>query len=314
MSGIESASVFTFSDYEDYEKTILHIPSSAILPASVFKIGQSVRGRDIHCLCLGDREPAKNGVLYLSLLHGLEFIGGDICLGIIKWFLDERNREEAERITSRCNAYFVPVANPDGYQTALNKRGKWFFSSARKNAAGVDLNRNFPVGFYPERLRFAMASGSPFMPVYRGPKPFSEPEACAIKYLVESASLRASISFHSPGRYIGYPYCYKGTRCPDYKELHRVASAMRAQQPHFKYRVGQEYYYYPTTGDLNDWLYEKFGTFAFIFEVGGLGFRLGDPSTWFYPFAWCNSPDVEREVENDLPAALYLIRWAAEIS
>ncbi|MEW6203324.1 MAG: M14 family zinc carboxypeptidase [bacterium] len=311
--GIRDASFFSFSGYEDYERIILGIPELTDLPAEVLSIGKSVRGRIIYCLRIGEDSPAKRGVLYLSIVHSMEFIGGDLSLAIIRWFLDKKNKEESLRIIARCNAYFIPVVNPDGYQRAVDKRGKPGIFFVRKNAAGVDLNRNFPVGFSRIGFNPAVSSGLRFMPVYRGPMPFSEPETRAIKNFVESISLRASISFHSPGRYIGYPYCYKKSRCPDRDELHRLAMAMRAQQPYFKYRAGQEYNYYPTTGDLDDWLYEEFGVFAFIMEIGRVGFRFNDPSTWLSPFAWCNPPDVEREIENNLPAALYLARWAAGI-
>jgi len=123
--------------------------------------------------------------------------------------------------------------------------------------------------------------------------------------------LRASLAIHSPGRFIGYPFCHTNAPCPHSKEMRAIADAMRARQPFFKYRVGSEFTYLPTSGDLDDWLYEEHGIFAFLLEVGKLGLRFEDPATWLNMYAWCNAPEAEKEIANNLDACVYFARWAA---
>lgn len=307
---IEGVSFYSFSGYGGFESFFLGLPNDFETAAEVFPIGESVEGRTIHCLRLGEK--GRPGVLYVSLVHGVEFIGGDMSLAAMRWFADGENKKEVEKILSRCSVYFVPVANPDGYEKAAWQRENFGVAFARKNARGVDLNRNYSVGF--DAGGRGLWAGMPFrfMPVYRGPRAFSEPETRAIRSLVESEPIRTSISFHSFGRMIGYPYCYKRERCGDHDLLRRVALGMRSRQKLVKYRVMQEYDYVPTSGDMNDWLYEEGGVLPFIMELNRMGLRPEEPGTWLNPFAWANMPSAEMEIDNNLPAVVYLAEWTAE--
>ncbi|MBI1825335.1 MAG: DUF2817 domain-containing protein [Planctomycetes bacterium] len=82
----------------------------------------------------------------------------------------------------------VPVVNPDGY-----KRRK------RRNARGVDLNRNFPTenwgGTQHENEPPVRANRRSRM--YGGPHPASEPETRAIMKLIERVRPASIITVHS---------------------------------------------------------------------------------------------------------------------
>ncbi|MFH1538109.1 MAG: M14 family zinc carboxypeptidase [bacterium] len=307
---IEGVSFYSFSGYGGFENYFLGLPKSNEVHAEVFPIGESVEGRTIHCLRLGGG--GKPGAMYVSLVHGVEFIGGDMSLAVMRWFLDGKNREKVENILSGCSVYFVPVVNPDGYEKAARQRESFGVAFVRKNASGVDLNRNYSVGF--DAKGRGLWAGMPFrfMPVYRGPRAFSEPETRAIRNLVEAEPIRTSISFHSFGRMIGYPYCFTKEKCKDHDLLLQIALGMRARQKLVKYRVMQEYDYVPTSGDMNDWLYEEGGVLPFIMELNRFGLVPGRMDTWLNPFAWSNMPNAEQEIANNLPAVLYLAEWTAE--
>ena len=72
--------------------------------------------------------------------------------------------------------WVIPTYNPDGLA-----RG------TRRNARGVDLNRNFP-------LRWADLDGS----YESGPRPASEPETRAVMRFLRQVAPRRVISFHQP--------------------------------------------------------------------------------------------------------------------
>lgn len=76
----------------------------------------------------------------------------------------------------------VPIVNPDGYD-----------ARRRCNAAGVDINRNFPTGDW---IRGGRRSRH-----YPGPKPASEPETRTIMEIVEAVDPARIITIHSIDRH-----------------------------------------------------------------------------------------------------------------
>ena len=112
------------------------------------KIGESVRGRAILAHRLG--EPADNGVptvVLIGAMHGNEQRTRPALWSI----LDGQPLIGAE-------LWVIPTYNPDGIA-----------AGTRRNAHGVDLNRNFPY-------RWADLDGN----YESGPRPASEPETRAV--------------------------------------------------------------------------------------------------------------------------------------
>ena len=72
----------------------------------------------------------------------------------------------------------VPCANPDGYEYSRNHFAFWRKNRRRNEdgSFGVDLNRNFSVGFTPNKDTTSN--------VYSGPSAFSEPETAALRDFV----------------------------------------------------------------------------------------------------------------------------------
>jgi predicted deacylase len=131
-------------------------------------LGQSVQGRDIVAYHLG--EPARRGVptvVLMSTMHGNEPDTRHILFG----FKDGRP-------VVGVDLWIVPTYNPDGLA-----RG------TRKNARGVDLNRNFPY-------KWADLDGS----YESGPKPASEPETRAMMRFLKDVRPDYILSFHQPLR------------------------------------------------------------------------------------------------------------------
>ena len=123
-------------------------------------LGESVRGRTIRAVVVGDRD-APRRILVVGCIHGNECAGAAV----------------ARRLTRRAPPagvviWIVAQLNPDGAA-----RG------TRQNAHGVDLNRNFPAGW----------SASAVAP---GPRPLSEPETRIARALVLRVRPDVTIWFH----------------------------------------------------------------------------------------------------------------------
>lgn len=126
-------------------------------------IGRSVQGRPIAAWHLG--QPGKRRVLLISAMHGDEGKPRQI-LGAL------RDGSPIRGI----DLWVVPVYNPDGLALGT-----------RKNARGVDLNRNFPY-------HWADLDGS----YESGQRSGSEPETRAMMRFLRVVRPARIISFHQP--------------------------------------------------------------------------------------------------------------------
>jgi len=127
------------------------------------KLGESVRGRPIMAYRLGQLGQQK--VVLFSTMHGDEPRTRRILLSL-------KNRRPIRGV----NLWVVPTYNPDGLA-----RG------TRKNAHGVDLNRNFPYQWADLDGRYES-----------GPRPKSEPETRAVVRFLKRVEPHRIISFHQP--------------------------------------------------------------------------------------------------------------------
>jgi protein MpaA len=126
-------------------------------------LGRSVAGRKIVAYHLGERGRKK--VVLISLMHGNEPAPRRILT-------DLRDGAPVHDL----NLWLVPIYNPDG-----------FAHHARKNAHGVDPNRNYPYKWVP-------LGGS----YESGPKPASEPETRAMMRFLSKVKPAYVLSFHQP--------------------------------------------------------------------------------------------------------------------
>jgi hypothetical protein len=128
-------------------------------------IGHSVKGRPIVAWRLGQHGPGIRTVVIVANMHGNE--------------RQVRQIPEALRDGRRIRGvdlWVVPTLNPDGYAR-----------DTRKNAHGVDLNRNFPANWVHLTGHYAS-----------GPKPASEPETRAMMRFLKAVHPFRMISFHQP--------------------------------------------------------------------------------------------------------------------
>jgi hypothetical protein len=122
----------------------------------------------IKALRLGDRE-ARRRALVVGVIHGDEIAG----------FKPIRRLRRRYEDIGRVDLWTIYAVNPDGVA-----RG------TRRNARGVDLNRNFAY-------RWSDAE-PPSSPYYGGPFPFSEPEAKLLRRLILRLRPAVTIYYHQP--------------------------------------------------------------------------------------------------------------------
>jgi hypothetical protein len=120
--------------------------------------------------------------------------------------------------------------------------------------SGVDLNRN-----YGHKWGGQGASRQPCSETFAGSKAFSEPETAAVNDFVRksSANWKASLSFHSYGQYILYPWGYDRKVPADHQDLERVGKEAAAAMKKIEgkdYTVGPAgSTLYPASGGSDDW-------------------------------------------------------------
>ena len=166
-------------------------------------------------------------VLVVGSIHGDEPEGMKV--------VDRLNRRFHKGING-VDLWTIRTANPDGI-----KRG------TRKNAHGVDLNRNFPFHFDP-----ALTGG-----YESGPGPSSEPETRTVERIARRADFDVAIWYHQPWGETLVPCNGSGPVAQRYSELSGLARDHSCDG------------YVP--GSAIGWMHRRFGTGAFVVELEGYG-------------------------------------------
>lgn len=125
----------------------------------------------------------------------------------------------------------IPALNPDG--AALGSA-----LSARFNANGVDLNRNWDCGWQPEAFFRTL-------PVNPGPQPFSEPETVALAALIHDLRPAAVLFYHSAADAIYAGDCPGGGVSAAMSAVYGAAAG---------YSFGESFGSYSVTGTASTWV------------------------------------------------------------
>jgi hypothetical protein len=190
----------------------------------------------------GDRE-----VLFVGGIHGGYSPNTTLVARELMSWLDANESS----IPDNVRVTVIPLMNPDGLKEIVGTTGS--FTSAqipagdrtegRFNGNGVDLNRNFDcewsaTGMWQNR----QVSG--------GDKPFSEPEAQAVRAYIERTMPQAVVVYYSAAGEVFSSRCGSPI-LTETRDLTRLYAEATGYTPH------ESFEYYDITGDMVNWVADK---------------------------------------------------------
>ena len=303
------------SDYHDYYELIEALSTLKQKRPNLVQIislGRTPENRNIWAIRLNsdnidvDEISGKPGIVFIGGHHSREHLSVEIPLKLAQHLVNNYGTDSlVTRLLDTREVFIIPAMNPDGLEYDISAEAYLFWRKNRRSidnsrCIGVDLNRNYGGHKWGE----AGSSSDPCSDVYHGPKPFSEPEAKAIKtFLEKRINIKILLSFHSYSELILYPWGYKYDPIENKKDLDTHKTMAQTMSRWNNYRPMQSSSLYVTAGDTTDWSYATLGIISFTFELSpGRGF-LG---SGFYP----GNEVIEHTSNNNLRPALYLIDLA----
>ncbi|MCL2368357.1 MAG: M14 family metallocarboxypeptidase [Oscillospiraceae bacterium] len=221
-------------------------------------IGQSVLGKDIPVLIFG---AGSHAVSYNAAHHGNEWITSPILLQFLEQYAEALSKggqiagSEAKHLYETSTLHLIPMVNPDGVDIAIDNRDDW-----KANAAGVDLNLQYPAGWERAReIKFAQGFTQPGPRDYVGTAPLSEPESRAMYDYTLQNDFALTLSYHSQGEVIYWQYL--DHLPPRSKEIGQTFAALSG------YALEETPYESGHAG-YKDWFIKHFDRPGYTIEVG----------------------------------------------
>lgn len=262
--------------------------------AKMVSLGKSFEGRDIWALRVGEQnaDNSKPGVVITGCTHAREWMTVEVPLHTATTMLEKYDSDaDCKRRVDNTVTWFVPIANPDGYEFSRTENSWWRKNRAvyeegpcpgKPGGTGVDPNRNYwdgkaenfelyrPKGDTPCSTRddFGKTSDSPGHDTYRGPSGGSEAEVKALLglQLDPTNNIKGVLDYHSYGEMILIPYGSKSLDTERKAEYMDIGKKMNATLGN-RYDLKASSSLYPTSGGSND-IHEANGIFGMTMEIG----------------------------------------------
>ncbi len=201
---VQMSSMYT---YDEMKGDINELKSLYGDKVTVGSIGTTALGRDIPYFTIGNPASGHN-ILVQSTVHAREYLATQVVMRMAEYYL----AHESEFLQNVC-FYIIPMGNPDGVEIAqfgtahisdtntinfINQQGH--IAEWKSNAMGVDINRNFDIGWAQLTPRVNSRS---YMQ-YKGDFAVSENETKALVAFAEARPYDAFISYHMQGNVIYY--------------------------------------------------------------------------------------------------------------
>jgi predicted deacylase len=207
-------------------------------------IGYSVENRPIKSYTFGN---GRTTLLFVGGIHG----GYEWNSSLLAYEFIDLLESETYVIPDEIKIVVIPSLNPDGLYSVVKKEDRFSAEEIPKNDAHatgqgrfnaneVDLNRNFDCKWQPESTWRNKV-------VKAGTKAFSEPEALALKNLVEKIKPAAVTFWHSQANTVYASECQDGV-------LPQTLKLMNAYADAADYKKVATFDVYPVSGDAEGWL------------------------------------------------------------
>jgi predicted deacylase len=297
----------------------------------LLNIGKTVNGQDILALKISKdaktkQDGKKPAVLYLGAQHAREWITPEMVRRLARYFISNYSSNSTiRRLVDDNELWFVPVANPDGYDFTFEDGQRMWRKNLHDNNGdgqitavdGVDPNRNFPTkwGYDNEGSSPDFTSET-----YRGTGPASEPETKALDSLARRVGFEFVVDYHSAAELLLYGVGWQvATPTPD-DVLYEAMAGDDATPaiPGYDPDISAELY--TTNGETDGDLQERYHALAFTPEMSTCQDAAArDPEDDFDP-ADCGSvfdfpdsePLIQGEFEKNIPFALSVAKSAKD--
>ncbi|WP_181833254.1 M14 family zinc carboxypeptidase [Bacillus taeanensis] len=239
-------------------------------------------GRKIWAVKLGNGETS---VLLNGAHHAREWMTSMLLMKMIETYAEAHKTNTpisglSPAILDDVSLWFVPMVNPDGVtlqqfgleavpffaheQFLQMNKGIENFNRWKANGDGIDLNRQYPVGW--EQLKGV--TSSPSYKMFKGTRPLQAKEAQALVHLTKNIQPEIAVSYHSSGQVIFWGIdAWRLTHTTDAAEReHSIVDKLSAVT---HYKLAQPG---PTEqgGGYTDWFASSFQKPAFTLEIGEL--------------------------------------------
>ncbi len=247
-------------------------------------LAQTADNRKI-VLCIAGNPDAAHRILITGAIHGREHMTALLAMKLMEQYLHSVQSGQGESFEDVA-FYVIPMLNPDGVTISqlgaegvvnndlrdgveeVIQREDTQASLWKSNANGVDLNRNFPVGWdllYDE---------GPSSTRYRGEAPLCEAETKAVEELLNTVSFDVTVSYHATGSIQYWQYKQDGQLLEKTRALaqaiYKVTGYPLATSEDEEDLEG---------GGLRDWALMQFGIPSVTVEIGCLDAPLA-PMEW----------------------------------